>query len=324
MKPINQLPTTNSAYKFSKQLVLTLALTGLLSSGVGLVNFSAATAAPTQESIELSQNLRNRLPGYIGRAVLNDASRRSGVRNVRITQATPRTFGNPCEFNFGEICTREYRPIQGWEVVVRVRNQSWVYHVNQSGSQIVLDPKTNVDAESQLPKAIADNILSDITRRFRIPRRVLQITQAKRRTFGNPCEFNFGEICTREYRPIEGWEVVIKEGNQSWTYHANQSGSQIVLDPKNNVGAESQLPRAIANNILNDAARRSRLSARDVEITKVTPRTFSNPCRFNFGEICTEEYRPIQGWEVVVRVRNQLWTYHVNQSNSQFVLDPNI
>ncbi|BAT54924.1 hypothetical protein NOS3756_38990 [Nostoc sp. NIES-3756] len=321
MKPIKQVSST---YNFPKGLVLTLALASLLSSGVGLVNDSAAVAAPTVKSVELSQRLQSRLPGYVARAVINDASRRSGVRNVRVTQATSRTFGNPCEFNFGEVCTREYRPIEGWEVVVRVRNQSWTYHVNQSGTQIVLDPKNNVGAESQLPRAIANNILSDVTRRFRVPRRELQIIKANRRTFGNPCEFNFGEICTREYRPIEGWEVVVQGRNQSWTYHVNQSGTQIVLDPKNNVGAESQLPRAIANNILNDAARRSRLSTRDVEITKVTPRTFSNPCRFNFGEICTEEYRPIQGWEVVVRVRNQFWTYHVNQSNSQFVLDPNV
>jgi len=235
MKPIIELPPViNRHHQFAKKLVLTLALTSLLSSGLSLAGDYRATATPATESIELSQNSQNRLPGYVARAVLNDASRRSGIRitNLRITQATRRTFGNPCEFNFGEICTKEYRPVQGWEVVVRVGNQSWVYHVNQSGSQIVLDPKANVGENSQLPRAIANNILTDAARRSRVPRRNIEITKVTRRTFGNPCEFNFGEICTKEYRPVQGWEVVVRVGNQSWVYHVNQSGSQIVLDPK--------------------------------------------------------------------------------------------
>lgn len=217
-----------------KRLILTLALTSLLSSGIGLTSDNKATATPATKSIELSQNSRNRLPGYIGRAVLNDASKRSGVRitNLKISQATPKTFGNPCEFNFGEICTREYQPVQGWEVVVQVRNQSWIYHVNQSGTEVVLDPKTNVSGNTELPRAIANKILSQTARRFRVPRKELEIVNVTKKTFGNPCEFNFGEVCTREYRPIQGWKVVVQGRNQFWTYHVNQSGSQIVLEPR--------------------------------------------------------------------------------------------
>ncbi|MBD2344423.1 hypothetical protein [Anabaena subtropica] len=236
MTSIIQLsPLTNSNHKFPKQLILTLALTSLLSSGFGLASSNTATAAPTTNSIEISQISQNRLPGYIGRAVLNDASRRYGVEitNLSITQTTPKTFGNPCEFNFGEVCTKEYRPVQGWEVVVRGQNQSWTYHVNQSGTEVVLDPKTNVSGNSQLPRAIAHKILNETARRSRVPRRELRINNVTSRTFGNPCEFNFGEICTKEYRPVQGWEVVVGGRNQSWTYHVNQSNSQFILDPKN-------------------------------------------------------------------------------------------
>lgn len=78
-------------------------------------------------------------------AILRDASKRSGVpiRELEITQVTPKTFSNPCEFKFGEVCTREFNPIEGWEVVVQVQEDSWTYHVNKSGSQIVLDPKVS-------------------------------------------------------------------------------------------------------------------------------------------------------------------------------------
>lgn len=220
--------------KLSRKLVLTLALTSLLSSGLGLASYDSAIATSATKPIQLSQSSQNRLPRYIARAVLTDASQRSGIAigNLRITQVTRKTFGNPCEFKFGEICTKEYRPIQGWEVVVRVRNQSWTYHVNQSGSQIVLDPKINVSGNNLLPRAIANRIINDAARRSGVTRRDIEITKVTQKTFGNPCEFNFGEICTREFNPIKGWEVVVRVGNQSWTYHVNQSGSQIVLDPQ--------------------------------------------------------------------------------------------
>ncbi|MBE9208091.1 hypothetical protein IQ244_16470 [Nostoc sp. LEGE 06077] len=330
MKSVNQFP---------RGVALTLALTSLLSFGQGFAGNYLAEAAPLGESVQLSQRLpdhfrnrTNRLPRGIANIIISDAARRARVSTgqVRITQATRKTFGNPCIFNFGEVCTREYNPIQGWEVIVSVEGQSWIYHTNESGSQIVLDPQINdsgSDNSYQLPRAIANNILRDASRRSGVSTSNLRITQATRKTFGNACEFNFGEVCTQQYDPIEGWEVIVRVERQSWTYHSNESGSQIVLDPNtNDSGSENsgQLPRAIANNILRDASRRSSVSTSNLRITQATRKTFSNPCVFNFGEVCTREYNPVQGWEVIVQVERQSWTYHSNESGSQIVLDPNI
>ncbi len=167
MKDINKLyPALNKTLKSSKGALLTLALT-MLSSVLGLAgNNTAALASDEQiqsshSSIEISQNtdqfssysriqisqntnqISNVLPKRIANAILRDASKRSGVaiRELEIAQVSPKTFGNPCEFKFGEVCTREYKPIKGWEAVVEVGDDSWTYHVNQSGSQILLDPK---------------------------------------------------------------------------------------------------------------------------------------------------------------------------------------
>jgi len=309
----------------NRSWILTLALTSLLSSGFDVVSKNIAIAAPIPQPIQLSQRSQNRPPRNIVNAIIRDASKRSGVaiRRIQVSQSTRKTFGNPCIFNFGEICTREYRPIEGWEVIVRVRNQPWKYHVNQSGSQILLDPQVNVEGNT-LPKAIANNVLSDASKRSNIPRRELVITQAKPKTFGNSCEFSFGEICPQQYKPILGWEVVVRVQNQSWTYHVDRYGSSIVLDPKAVVAENNTLPGAIASNVIDDAIQRSGLSQRQIEITNATPKTFSNFCEFSFGEICTREYRPIDGWEVTVRVRNQLWTYNVDQSGSQVILDPRV
>lgn len=87
-----------------------------------------------------------KLPRKITRKVLRDTSKRSGLpfRRLKIEDATRKTFANPCIFKFGEVCTREFNPIEGWEVTVRVREQLVTYHVDRTGSQIILDPSANL------------------------------------------------------------------------------------------------------------------------------------------------------------------------------------
>ena len=235
------LPLINNALKSPKEVVLTLALTSLLSSGVGLGGNNSAAAFPGYENMRserISQlsdlQQLNRLPRAIALRILRDAQQRSSVpiRELQIKESHTKNFSNPCIFKFGEICTREYNPIEGWEVVVQVQEQSWTYHVDQSGSQIVLDPKVSTSKSAALPEEIQDAILQDASDRSGVAIADLQITQVTEKTFSNPCVFKFGEICTLEYNPVKGWEVVVQVQQQAWIYHVDESGSQIVLDPK--------------------------------------------------------------------------------------------
>ena len=100
--------------------------------------------ALTLRIIHLSQKLFELvLSRRIARRVIRDASRKLGVpRRHLIYKATPKTFSNPCVFNFGEICTREYRPISGWKVKVKGRGESITYHVANNG-RYVADPNAN-------------------------------------------------------------------------------------------------------------------------------------------------------------------------------------
>ncbi|BDI16944.1 hypothetical protein ANSO36C_27460 [Nostoc cf. commune SO-36] len=164
-----------------KRYVLALALTSLVSWGFGLTENNSAGAVSRLDTTQSSQTLQaqsSNLPRAIAHKILWDASKRSGVprRELQIIQVTSKTFGNPCEFNFGEICTREYNPIQGWEVVVRVRQDSWTYRVDKSGKQIVLDPK--VSALQILPKTISYAILTDASNRSGVAIADLKITKA--------------------------------------------------------------------------------------------------------------------------------------------------
>lgn len=176
-------------------------------------------------------------------------------------------------------------------------------------------------AQNTLPKAISQAVLRDAARVSgeKIPN--LQITQVTSTNFSNPCVFKFGEICTKEYNPIPGWIVIVQVKEQSWTYHVKKSGSQIILDPKI---SNNQLPKKIANLVLNDASKRSGLAVNALKITSSRQKTFSNSCIFRFGEVCTQIFDPIQGWEVIIKVKSQFWTYHVDITGTSIVLDPRI
>jgi|GEM_PF-1571542 hypothetical protein len=84
------------------------------------------------------------------------------------------------------------------------------------------------------------------------------------------------------------------------------------------------LPQNIAKRILRNAANHAGLKIADVKITKTFTKTFSNACVFKFGEVCSQQYEPIYGWVVNVKVKQRVWQYHVNKSYSQIILDPKI
>jgi uncharacterized protein YcnI len=199
-----------------------------IACNLGVTENAIFANSQSLEGLQLSQNT---LPKSISQAILRDDSKRSGIKvsDLQITQVTSTIFSNRCIFKFGEVCTREYNPIPGWIITVRLQEQSWIYHVNKSNSQILLDPKIT---NNQLPKRIANTVLSDASKRSGLAVNYLKITQSTQKTFSNSCVFNFGEVCTQNFDPIPGWEVIVKVKSQFWTYHVDNTGTRMVLDPQ--------------------------------------------------------------------------------------------
>ncbi|MFM6755904.1 MAG: hypothetical protein ACKPJ4_07365, partial [Dolichospermum sp.] len=197
---------------------------------LGVTESAIFANAQSLEGLQLSQN-QTILPKSISQAVLRDVSERSGIKvsDLQITRVTSTIFSNPCIFKFGEVCTREYNPISGWIIIVRLQKQSWTYHVNKSDSQILLDPKITTN---KLSKKIANKVLSDVSKRSGLAVNFLKITQSTQKTFSNSCVFNFGEVCAQIFDPILGWEVIVKVKNQFWIYHLDNSGTRMILDPQ--------------------------------------------------------------------------------------------
>ncbi|OBQ37033.1 MAG: hypothetical protein AN485_10215, partial [Anabaena sp. MDT14b] len=108
--------------------VFLLIITSLLACDLGVTENTTSANAKNPQQSQLNQNT---LPQSISQKLLRDAARVSGVKisDLQITQVTSTNFSNPCNFQFGEVCTREYNPIPGWIVIVQVKEQSWTYHV---------------------------------------------------------------------------------------------------------------------------------------------------------------------------------------------------
>ena len=262
----------------------------------------------------------NPMPGAYIDAVIADAARRANVApgTLRVLQTKPMTFGNPCLFHFGEFCTKELNPIEGYEVVLQVKNQPWKYHVDRPGRRVVLDPKISKPTAVTLPRNLQTRILTDAAQRSGLPAASLQITQATQRTFGNACEFGFGEICPMIYQPVEGWEAAVKVGAQTWTYRIDRTGTQLVLDPKVSPTV-GRLPAAVERAVLQNA--KAWTAEPTVKIVSAKAQTWGNDCAFNFGRICPANYQPLTGWAVQVNAGGLDWTYHTNADGSQVVMD---
>jgi len=122
-----------------QSLIYIIAFTSLLTCGLELTSINHPLAVHTQAQVQPDK----KLPSAIAQTILNHAAQHSGVKSteLKIAQFTPKTFSNSCVFHFGEVCAQIYDPIDGWIVHVKVKEQLWTYHVNQSDSKIVLDPK---------------------------------------------------------------------------------------------------------------------------------------------------------------------------------------
>lgn len=233
--------------------------------------------------------------------ILTSAASRAGLppTNIKITQATAKTFGNPCVFNFGEVCTFDYLPIEGWEVKVAVRGQTWTYHIDKTGSQIALDPKVN-GTNAQLPIAVRTAVLQDATQWSRS--RSVKISASRPQTWGNSCSFSFGKICPMIYQLIAGWVVKVSTGKMDWTYHANQTGTQIIMDRR------PVLPPAVADAIAQDVLQRNGRAARPEALrfldAKQQPQ---RPCVLLGG--CRDE----NNWLAIVSNGQRQWGYQVNE-----------
>ncbi|MEH2061221.1 MAG: hypothetical protein V7K50_02945 [Nostoc sp.] len=87
---------------------------------------------------------------------------------------------------------------------------------------------------SRLPRSVANAVLQDLARRQKISATELQIIDYNQQTWRNGCLelAQPDEICTQALIP--GWQIVVSNGKENWTYHTNQTGSVLRRNQKVN------------------------------------------------------------------------------------------
>jgi hypothetical protein len=105
-------------------------------------------------------------------------------------------------------------------------------------------------APSQMPSELVDHayprslnwrVRRDLARRIGIPARDLRVTEAQRQTWNDACLELAApdEMCAQQL--IEGWRIVVANGQQTWVYHTDAQGRSMRLEPNN----RAALPRNV-------------------------------------------------------------------------------
>ncbi len=82
----------------------------------------------------------------------------------------------------------------------------------------------------RLPRTVANAVLSDLSRRVRIPSTKLKIIKYSRETWSDGCLglSKPDELCTQVL--VEGWRVVVSNSRQTWIYRTNGNGQNLRLE----------------------------------------------------------------------------------------------
>lgn len=175
---------------------------------------------------------------------------------------------------------------------------------------------------SRLPDRVANAVIVDLSKQTGIPAGQLQITQYSRQTWSNGCLglAKPGEICTQA--TVEGWRVVLSNGQRNWVYRSDLGGRVLRLEASQSTTNNSKnLPADVANAVLRDAAQRLNLSSSQVKIVKAERRTWSDGC-LGLGrlqDLCAAVVTP--GWLVTVESGQQRLVYRTSDRGGAVVFD---
>ncbi|MBD2198048.1 MULTISPECIES: hypothetical protein [Calothrix] len=308
-----------------------LVLTGILSVGSGFTSIKSSNAAALAQSPETTntvnkQNIRqNKLPRSIVNAVIQDASRRTGInRNqLRLTDYSQHNWRNGClELpQPDEFCTQAIVP--GWRFVISDGRQNWVYHTNNNGSSIRLataqNPTTN--PTTQLPQSVRNAVLQAASTKLQQQISQLKIIQAQPQNWNDGC-LELGtaaEGCLRAIVP--GWRVAVgavAAVGQTLVYHTDETGSTIRLNENASQTTSQQLPQTVRNAVLRQASQVSGLPINTLNIVAYKQKKFARGCeQSTFPNPCDPVL--VSGWEVFVKSNNRIspWVFFSDETGSQ-------
>ncbi|MBW4441099.1 MAG: hypothetical protein KME10_07675 [Plectolyngbya sp. WJT66-NPBG17] len=205
--------------------ITTIALTGVMLSTSAGLSIQAGFAAPRLFEVALTPKLAA-LPESVEQKVRQAAAQEFGVQPsaVNLVSFNQQTWMDSCLGLGGaaEICAQAL--IEGWRVEVSDGQNNLTYRTDSNANTVRLEPRSS---EATLPIEVSQRLLNKVSRQVRVPVDRLKIA-AVRSTTWDGCLgiFKPRQACTRIALP--GWQAIVTNGERSWIYHFDQSGTRIV------------------------------------------------------------------------------------------------
>lgn len=274
------------------------------------------------ESQKQPRNNRNntQLPNSVTNAVLRTAAGQLGVprSQLQIIEAEQQTWSDRC-LGLGspvELCESALTP--GWRVVVGGQQQRLVYHTDDTGSILRLNQSVGGVGDVSLPQSVVNIVLQTASQDTGLRPSDLRIVQSQQIQGSSSClgmSSRSGEACTRDLATL--WQVTVEAGQQRLVYHTTMNGSRIRLNEQASNTGNGNVPRSVADTVLQFAAQDWGLSSSQLRITQAQPQTWPDSC---LGlprptERCMGT--PTPGWQVTVEGRQRTQVYRTDDSGSR-------
>lgn len=192
-----------------------------------------ATTAISQTSITLRPQVSQpeqgvspaRPPRFVIRHVRRDLAERLNeqARRLQMISFSRETWSDSClELGaYNERCAGT--TVEGWRIELSNGQRSWFYHTDMTAQVIKLE---SMD-ETNLPPDVRERLIQTVVQQEKVPAASLIVTESQPRTWdGCMGIFEPERMCTMI--AISGYRAIVAGANQSWVYHVNQDGSQVV------------------------------------------------------------------------------------------------
>ena len=263
-----------------------------------------AENTPDGSSDEILPSVRDRLLREIAR------QRNMPVNEVSILSYESQIWTDSCLGLGGpaESCLRIM--VEGWRLEVRAGDQNWVYHADATGDTLRLAE----DTFAEMPSSVRDRLLREIARQRNIPANELSILRYDSQTWTDSCLGLGGPAESCLQITVEGWQLEVSDGDQSWVYHADATGDTLRLAEN----ASTDMPASVRDRLLTEVSRQLNISVHELRIVSSESQVWDGcmgiapPPNQGCQEIA------IWGWRVVIQrpavMPNDTptWVFHIN------------
>lgn len=107
------------------------------------------------------------------------------------------------------------------------------YGVKKFGKPTVDKVEKFADNDEIIPNNIVDAVRKDLSNQTGILPEKLKVIQVSQETWPNTCLglANSNELCGQ--RLVEGWHIILSDGNNTWSYRTDNRGKSIRVEAKN-------------------------------------------------------------------------------------------